>query len=117
MIQGERKIKVEVAYAEPAKQVIVPLMVDEGCTAYEAVRLAGLEKRFPELSVEFIESAVLGVFGKVEKKPKERVLQPGERVEVYRPLQVDPKEVRKRRAAKAAEDRRARSADSDESKK
>ncbi len=100
-----RKINVEVAYAEPTKQVIVPLTVEEGCTVYDAAKMSGLETMFPSLSVD---DAPMGVFGKAERKPKERVLQAGERVEIYRPLLVDPKEVRKRRAAKAAEEKQAK---------
>ena len=95
-----RKISVEVAYAEPRKQRIVLLSVEEGSTAYDAAKLSGLEKEFPNLNIDEV---ALGVFGKAERKPKERVLRAGERVEIYRPLIADPKEVRKRRAAKAAE--------------
>ena len=43
-----------------------------------------------------------GVFGKSIDKAEERVMEEGERVEIYRPLIADPKEVRKQRAAKAA---------------
>ena len=95
----KRKINVEVAYAEPDKQIIVPLTVEEGCTVYGAAKMAGLEKEFPSLNLD---ETPMGIFGKAERKPKERVLLGGERVEIYRPLLVDPKEVRKRRAAKAA---------------
>lgn len=56
------------------------------------------DQHFPELDLE---SAPLGIFGKAVPKPAERVLQSGERVEIYRPLIADPKEVRKQRAAKA----------------
>jgi putative ubiquitin-RnfH superfamily antitoxin RatB of RatAB toxin-antitoxin module len=45
----------------------------------------------------------LGIFGKAVSKAQERVLEEGERVEIYRPLLADPKEVRKQRAAKAAQ--------------
>ena len=53
---------------------------------------------FPELDLS---QAPLGIFGKAVGKPEERVLEEGERVEIYRPLIADPKEVRKQRAAKA----------------
>ena len=62
------------------------------------MRLSGMDQHFPELDLE---SAPLGIFGKAVPKPAERVLQSGERVEIYRPLIADPKEVRKQRAAKA----------------
>jgi hypothetical protein len=89
---------VEVAYALPHKQKIVTLNVPEGTSMLDAVRLSGMDQHFPELDLE---SAPLGIFGKAVPKPAERVLQSGERVEIYRPLIADPKEVRKQRAAKA----------------
>jgi hypothetical protein len=89
---------VEVAYALPHKQKILTLNVPEGTSMLDAVRLSGMDQHFPELDLE---SAPLGIFGKAVPKPAERVLQSGERVEIYRPLIADPKEVRKQRAAKA----------------
>lgn len=91
-------IKVEVAYALPHKQVLIPLHVKKGTTVYDAVVESGVADRFPDIDLE---TAPMGVFGKAERKPKERVLNEGERVELYRPLIADPKEVRKRRAEEA----------------
>lgn len=96
-------ISVEVAYALPNKQLIKVLEVPRGTSAIEAVRLSGIDADFEDLS--FDQSLQLGIFGKVVKG--EQALQAGERVEIYRPLQVDPKEVRKRRAAEAKERRAA----------
>ncbi|MBC9249415.1 RnfH family protein [Pseudomonas alcaligenes] len=95
-------IKVEVVYALAERQCLLSLEVAPGVTAREAVLQSGLQEQFPGLDLA---SAPLGIFGKVLAKPQERVLQDGDRVEVYRPLLADPKEVRKRRAAKAAEAR------------
>ena len=95
---AEKTMVVEVAYALPHKQKIVTLNVPEGPSMLDAVRLSGMDQHFPELDLE---SAPLGIFGKAVPKPAERVLQSGERVEIYRPLIADPKEVRKQRAAKA----------------
>ena len=95
---AEKTMVVEVAYALPHKQKIVTLNVPEGTSMLDAVRLSGMDQHFPELDLE---SAPLGIFGKAVPKPAERVLQAGERVEIYRPLIADPKEVRKQRAAKA----------------
>ena len=92
-------IQVEVAYALPEKQLIVPLNVKKGSTMYDAVVQSGIADKFEGLDVD---STPMGVFGKAERKPKERVLEEGERVELYRPLIADPKEVRKKRAAKKA---------------
>ena len=64
----------------------------------EAALRSGMQQFFPELDLS---QAPLGIFGKAVSKPEERVLEEGERVEIYRPLIADPKEVRKQRAAKA----------------
>lgn len=96
-------ITVEVAYALPQRQQLTTLQVAPGTTAYEAVQQSGILQQFPEIDLE---SAKMGIFGqalgsKGLKPPKEHVLQAGDRVEIYRPLIADPKEVRKRRAEKA----------------
>ena len=90
-------ISVEVAYALPDKQRIVKLDVTPGTTALEAVTLSKLDEVFDELVVG--SDLKVGVWGKATTA--DRVLAAGERVEIYRPLLVDPKEVRKARAAKA----------------
>jgi putative ubiquitin-RnfH superfamily antitoxin RatB of RatAB toxin-antitoxin module len=100
----EKMINVEVSYALPNKQQIIPLQVAEGTTVYEAASLSGIEKQFPELELA---SSKMGVFGKVVSKPKEVTLNEGERVEIYRPLIADPKEVRKTRAAKVKAEKAA----------
>ncbi len=94
------KICVEVAYALPDKQEIVMLEVLPGTTAVEAVFQSEISHYFPDLQLE---GASLGVFGKAVKN--DYVLHAGERVEIYRPLIADPKEVRKQRAARAKERR------------
>lgn len=91
-------IKVEVAYALPRQQVIIELDVPEGTNMLDAAKLSGVAQRFPEIDLD---AAAMGIFGKTERKPQERLLKPGDRVEIYRPLLADPKEVRKRRAAEA----------------
>ena len=90
-------IGVEVAYALPEKQQIVRLDVPEGTTALQAVKQSRLDSVFDDL--EFSDDLKLGVWGK--SVPGDRVLVSGERVEIYRPLLADPKEVRKARAARA----------------
>lgn len=91
---------VEVAYARPDKQEIVSINVPEGTTAMDAVKLSGIVAIFPEIDVEAID---MGIFGKVIKKPAEHELRDGDRVELYRPLQIDPKQARLNRAKKKAE--------------
>ncbi len=93
-------IVVEVVYALADKQKLLSLSVPAGTTVREAVLRSGLDAHFPGLDLQM---APLGVFGKAVAKPDERVLEEGERVEIYRPLIADPKEVRKQRAARAAQ--------------
>ena len=99
---GDRLLTVEVAYALPERQWVIALQVPEGTTVFEAAVLSRLVEAVPGLDIE---SSSLGVFGKVEKSPKTRILQDGERVEIFRPLLNDPKEARKARAAKAKDAR------------
>lgn len=96
-------IAVEVAYALPDRQTILEILVEPGTTAYQAVERSDIVRLYPELEIE---NAKMGIFGqalgtKGLKPPREQVLQAGDRVEIYRPLQADPKEVRRRRAEKA----------------
>ena len=96
-------IQVEVAYALPDKQRIVKLDVPSGTTALQAVSMSQLDDVFEELVVG--PDIKLGVWGKAVTE--DRVLAAGDRVEIYRPLLVDPKEVRKARAARAKAAREA----------
>jgi len=94
---NESLINVEVAYALPGKQRIISVQVPKGTSAYDAVEQSNILTQFPEIDLA---TAKMGVFGKALPKPKDYVLIEGERVEIYRPLIADPKEVRKQRAAK-----------------
>ncbi len=98
-------IPVEVAYALPERQRIIKLQVAPGCTALEAVRLSGIAHEFPGLDIE---QADMGIFaknldGKLLPTPAGYVLKARDRVEIYRPLQADPKAARAQRAAKVKE--------------
>lgn len=97
MEQAER-IHVEVAYALPDEQKIVGLDVEPGTTAYEAAVRSGIDRLFAEIDLD---SADMGVFGKAVKA-RDYELADGDRVEIYRPLIADPKEARKKRAARRA---------------
>lgn len=85
---------VEVVYALRDRQVVVEVPAAAALTAGEAVRRSGLLERFPEIDLA---RNRIGVFGKVVAA--ERVVNAGERVEIYRPLIADPREVRRKRAA------------------
>ncbi len=91
-------IEVEVAYALPDEQRIIPVRVAPGCTALQAVQDSGILEHFPQIQLE---DAKMGIFSKAIAKPAEHVLQHGDRVEIYRPLIIDPKEARANRARKA----------------
>lgn len=96
-------ISVEVAYALPDKQKIIALLVEPGTTALQAAVRSGIDQDFPGLELE---GAKMGIFGqalgtKGLKPAREYILKDGDRVEIYRPLTSDPKEARRRRAAKA----------------
>lgn len=86
-------IRVEVAYAKPDAQVIIPLDVAEGITLEEAIEQSGILSQFPEIDLS---KNKVGIFGKISKK--DQVLREHDRVEIYRPLIADPKEIRKQRA-------------------
>ncbi|GGY37419.1 UPF0125 protein [Bacterioplanes sanyensis] len=92
-------IEVEVAYALPHKQRILTVQVEEGATLLDAVRASGIEREFPELDIE---QAKFGIFGKASRAPDKDTVRSGDRVEIYRPLLIDPKQARANRAAKAA---------------
>lgn len=98
------RLAVEVAYALPHKQRIVALRVPEGTTARQAVTLADLPALFPELPSDTFAQAPLGIFGKALRDPETHALREGDRVEVYRPLAVDPKVARLVRAKRQASD-------------
>ena len=89
----EDEIFVEVAYAKPEVQVIIPLYVRQGTTLEEAIKLSGVLDDFPEIDLD---KNKVGIFSKLS--PKNSVLREKDRVEIYRPLIADPKEVRKKRA-------------------
>ena len=89
------KIKVEVAYALPEQQVIIPLQVDQGTTIEEVITLSGVLQQFPDIDLS---QNKVGIFGKIAKP--DTILRERDRVEIYRPLIADPKESRRRRADK-----------------
>jgi putative ubiquitin-RnfH superfamily antitoxin RatB of RatAB toxin-antitoxin module len=97
-------IAVEVAYALPHKQALLALQVAPGTTALAAAQQSGICEKFEGVDLD---NAKLGIFGSVVSP--EHVLKEGDRVEIYRPLIADPKEVRKARAARVKERRAAES--------
>jgi len=93
-MNSQSEITVEVAYALPHEQLIVPVKVEAGTTAENAIHASGIIKKFPEIDLA---TNKIGIFGKATRLDTE--LRHLDRVEIYRPLIADPKEVRKQRAA------------------
>ena len=94
------RIPVEVAYATPGKQLIIALDVPLGTTAYEAVMLSSITDEFSSIDPE---ADPMGIFsrvldGKNRPTPREYVLRARDRVEIYRPLPMDPNMARLKRA-------------------
>jgi putative ubiquitin-RnfH superfamily antitoxin RatB of RatAB toxin-antitoxin module len=92
--ETEEKIMVEVSYALPDTQVIIPLEVAQGTTIEQAIKQSGVLDTFPEIDLT---TNKVGIFSKLGKLDK--ILREKDRVEIYRKLIADPKEVRKQRAA------------------
>lgn len=96
-------IEVEVAYALPDKQKLIALLVEPGTTAAQAAQRSGITEHFPGLDLT---TAPMGIFGqtlgtKGLPPAHQYQLHAGDRVEIYRPLQADPKEARRKRAQKS----------------
>jgi len=88
-------VRVRVVYALPERQVSVELTLDERATVGDAVARSGLRERFPAIAPEGIKCAVFS-------RPVALTdpLREGDRVEILRPLSIDPKEQRRQAAAK-----------------
>jgi uncharacterized protein len=88
-------IRVEVAYAGPGGQALRRLRLPEGASVADAVRESGLAFEFPEIDLAVNR---VGIYGRQVRL--DTVLRDRDRVEILRPLKVDPKQLRRARAAK-----------------
>ncbi|QDF66484.1 RnfH family protein [Shewanella sp. SNU WT4] len=95
------KFSVDVIYALPDRAKVVSVMVNGETTVLEAVVQSGIVNFFPEIDINTVK---LGSFSRMVKSSE--LLVPGMRVEIYRPLIADPKDVRRRRAEQAKDDGR-----------
>ena len=89
-------MKVGVVYALPSRQSWLTIDVPEGATVKDAIEKSGILHQYPEIDLE---TQKVGIFGK--STTLDTVVEEGARIEIYRPITVDPKTV-KRRAAPAA---------------
>ena len=87
------KINIEAVYALPNEQTLFKQQLSEGATVAEAIKFCGILEKYPEIDLA---SNKLGIFGKLAKA--DTVLRDKDRIEIYRPLLADPKEVRRKRA-------------------
>ena len=95
-------INIEVVYGTPEKQLILEVLVDSNATVEQTIEISGMSQHFPEIDLS--ENKV-GIWNRTCKLTD--TLKDGDRIEIYRPLIADPKEVRRMRAEKAKEEGRA----------
>lgn len=88
------RINIEVVYALPHEQTLLKVQLPQGATVAEAVNACGILEKYPEIDLS---RNKLGIFGKLSKAEAE--LRDRDRVEIYRALIADPKEIRRQRAA------------------
>jgi uncharacterized protein len=93
-------ISIEVVYALPDVQHRVTLTVQEPCTALEALKLSGLQDKFAELAAPELGIYSRPLDGRLNPLPDAYIMRDGDRLEIYRPLQLDPKKARLQRAAR-----------------
>ena len=87
------KVNIEVVYALPNEQILLRKSVPAGTTVAEAIQASGILGKHPEIDLA---TNKIGIFGKLTKA--DTVLRGKDRIEIYRPLIADPKEVRRKRA-------------------
>ncbi|WAH51808.1 RnfH family protein [Pseudescherichia vulneris] len=92
-------IRVEVAYALPEKQYLQRVTLSEGATVEEAINASGLLELRSDIDLA---KNKVGIFSRPAKLAD--AVQDGDRVEIYRPLIADPKELRRKRAEKAGDE-------------
>jgi putative ubiquitin-RnfH superfamily antitoxin RatB of RatAB toxin-antitoxin module len=86
-------MRVEVVFALPERQFIESVTVPDDAIVADAIRICGVEKRFPDVRFDDLQAGIWG-------KPAERSerLREGDRVEIYRPLGMDPRDARRLKA-------------------
>lgn len=87
---------VEIVYATVERQRLIALAVTPGATIAEAIEVSGILREFPEIDLRVNRVGIYGQLARLDD-----VVHAGDRVEIYRPLQADPKEARRQRARKA----------------
>ncbi len=83
-------ISIEVLYALPHEQTLLKLQVPQGCTVAEAINISGMRGKYPAIDPA---KNKIGIFSKLSKA--DAILRDRDRIEIYRPLIADPKEIRR----------------------
>jgi putative ubiquitin-RnfH superfamily antitoxin RatB of RatAB toxin-antitoxin module len=91
------EVQIVVVYATPQDEFLQPMRVAPGTSIGQAIEGSGVLSRFPEINLV---TQPVGIYGK--KKTLDTVLRERDRIEIYRPLLADPKDSRRKRAAKKA---------------
>ena len=89
-------IRIEIVYAKPDKQRLISIAVSENCTVLNAIEQSGILTEFPEIDLN---NAKVGIFS--TPCSLEKIVENGDRIEIYRPLLSDPKDARRQRALKS----------------
>ena len=87
------RLTVELVLATADRQVLLTVDVDAGASVADVIAVSGIESQFPALAVNEMPA---GIWGK--QVPGETAVRQGDRVELYRPLEIDPREARRQRA-------------------
>ena len=90
------RLPIEIVLATPERQVLLALDVDDGSTVADVIALSGIGSQFPDFDLD---EMPVGIWGK--SVARDSLVRPGDRVELYRPLEVDPREARRQRASVA----------------
>jgi putative ubiquitin-RnfH superfamily antitoxin RatB of RatAB toxin-antitoxin module len=93
MCMAARKISVEVVYADSQQQLLVAMQVPENCTVETVIQQSEILKQFPEIDLAVNH---VGIFSRLVTL--NTVVEEGDRIEIYRPLLIDPKQARRQRA-------------------
>ncbi|WP_258807011.1 RnfH family protein [Pseudidiomarina sp. CB1] len=99
---SQDQIQIEVAYATPERQQIIPLRVRKGTSVADCISQSQITRYFPEIDLNEQKVGIWSKAVKLEHEPRD-----GDRIEIYRPLIADPKAIRRKRAEQAKDDGRA----------
>jgi len=99
---SQKMMNIEVAYATPERQRIIPIRIAEGATVEECITKSHISDYFTDINLAEQKVGIWSKASKLDATPRD-----GDRIEIYRPLIADPKEIRRRRAEQAKDEGRA----------